>query len=83
MERLVNTVEIYSKNESRTDSNSDIIMSEHPEAYRTYKINNDTNSQITLVNPVGADLKLFDDIISNLIIERIYSKMKLFSLSFF
>ena len=56
MERLVNTVEMCSKNWNQTDLNSNTIKSEQPVMHRTCKIDNDTNSQMALVNPVGADL---------------------------
>ncbi len=39
-------------------------------------INNDRNSQISLVNPVGADLLISDDIVSNPIIRKLFMTRK-------
>ncbi len=56
MERLVNTDETYFKGWSRTNPNRNMIISEQSETPESYKIDNDTNSQMVLVNPVGVDL---------------------------
>ena len=56
MERLVNTVEMCSKDGNRTDLNSETMMSELPGMPMICKIDNDTNFQMLLVNLVGANL---------------------------
>ena len=56
MERLVNTVEMCSKDGNRTDLNSETMMSELPGMPMICKIDNVTNLQMLLVNLVGANL---------------------------
>ncbi len=56
MERLVNIVEMCSKDGNQTDLNSETMMSELLGMPMICKIDTDTNSQMVLVNLVGADL---------------------------
>ena len=52
-------------------SEQDMMIPEQLEALKSCIIDNDINSQMVLVNPVGANLSLSDDFVSNLIIKRI------------
>ena len=52
------------------------MIPEQLEALKSCIIDNDINSQMVLVNPVGANLSLSDDFVSNLIIKRILKDRK-------
>ena len=57
-------------------SEQDMMISEQLEALKYCVIDNDINSQIVLVNPVGVDLSLSNDFVSNPIIKRILKDRK-------
>ena len=57
-------------------SEQDMMISEQLEALKSCVIDNDINSQMVLVNPVGVDLSLSNDFVSNPIIKRILKDRK-------
>ena len=57
-------------------SEQDMMISEQLEALKYCVIDNDINSQMVLVNPVGVDLSLSNDFVSNPIIKRILKDRK-------
>ncbi len=57
-------------------SEQDMMISEQLKALKSCVIDNDINSQTVLVNPVGVDLSLSDDFVSNPIIKRILKDRK-------
>ena len=52
------------------------MISKQPKALKSCVIDNDINSQMVLVNLVGADLSLSDDFVSNKIIKIILKDRK-------
>jgi hypothetical protein len=60
-----------------TISEQEMKISEQLKVLKSCVINNDRNSQMTLVNPVGADLLISDDFISNPIIKKILNNKKI------
>ena len=58
-------------------SEQDMKISEQLKVLQSWVINNDRNSQIVLVNPVGVDLLLSDDFVSNPIIKKTLNDKKI------
>ena len=58
-------------------SEQDMKISEQLKVLQSWVINIDRNSQIVLVNPVGVDLLLSDDFVSNLIIKKTLNDKKI------
>ena len=58
-------------------SEQDMKISEQLKVLQSWVINIDRNSQIVLVNPVGVDLLLSDDFVSNPIIKKTLNDKKI------
>ena len=58
-------------------SEQDMKISEQLKVLQSWVINNDRNSQIVLVNPVGVDLLLSNDFVSNPIIKKTLNDKKI------
>ena len=58
-------------------SEQDMKIFEQLKVLQSWVINNDRNSQIVLVNPVGVDLLLSNDFVSNPIIKKTLNDKKI------